>query len=207
MTTTARTTVVFDLGGVLIDWDPRHLYRQLMDDEAEVDAFLEEIGFAAWNAELDAGRSWPEAVESLATRYPHRRALIAAFHERWPETLGQEITGTVEILRELRQAGVRVVALSNWSADTFPVALERFAFLGWFEGIVLSGEVGVGKPDPKMFEALMARHAVDPAGAVYIDDSPANVATAARLGFRALRFTAPDDLRAELGALGVLPAR
>jgi 2-haloacid dehalogenase len=199
--------VVFDLGGVLIDWSPRHLYRQLIDDEDEIQPFLEEIGFVAWNAELDAGRSWPEAVEDLATRYPHRRALIEAFYARWSETLGKAIEGTVEILRELLDAGVRVVALSNWSADTYPVALERFAFLGWFEVVVISGEVGASKPDPRMFEALMARHAVDPAEAVFIDDSPANVAAAARLGFHALAFTSPDDFRAELVALGLLQAR
>jgi len=207
MTAAGVTTVVFDLGGVLIDWSPYHLYRGLMVDEAEIDAFLEEIGFSAWNAQLDAGRSWPAAVEDLATRYPHRRALIEAFHARWSETLGEAIDGTVEILRELLDAGVRVIALSNWAADTFPQALERFAFLGWFEGIVISGEVGVGKPDPRIFEALLTRFGLDAADAVFVDDSPANVAAAARLGFHALPFSSPDDFRAELVALGLLPAR
>jgi 2-haloacid dehalogenase len=207
MTATGLTTVVFDLGGVLIDWDPRHLYRRLIEDDDEINAFLAEVGFSAWNASLDAGRSWPEAVEDLASRFPHRRALIEAFHERWPETLGEAIAGTVDILEELRDAGVRVVALSNWSADTFPVAFERYAFLRWFEGVVLSGEVGVGKPDPRMFEALMARHDVVPAEAVFIDDSAANVAAAARLGFHAIAFTSPDDVRVELVARGLLPAR
>jgi len=207
MTAAGVTTVVFDLGGVLIDWSPYHLYRGLMDDEAEIDAFLEEIGFSAWNAQLDAGRSWPAAVEDLATRYPHRRALIEAFHARWSETLGEAIDGTVDILRELLDAGVRVIALSNWAADTFPQALERFAFLGWFEGIVISGEVGVGKPDPRIFEALLTRFGLDAADAVFVDDSPANVAAAARLGFHALPFSSPDDFRAELVALGLLPAR
>jgi len=207
MTAAGVTTVVFDLGGVLIDWSPYHLYRGLMVDEAEIDAFLEEIGFSAWNAQLDAGRSWPAAVEDLATRYPHRRALIEAFHARWSETLGEAIDGTVDILRELLDAGVRVIALSNWAADTFPQALERFAFLGWFEGIVISGEVGVGKPDPRIFEALLTRFGLDAADAVFVDDSPANVAAAARLGFHALPFSSPDDFRAELVALGLLPAR
>ena len=207
MTAAGVTTVVFDLGGVLIDWSPYHLYRGLMVDEAEIDAFLEEIGFSAWNAQLDAGRSWPAAVEDLATRYPHRRALIEAFHARWSETLGEAIDGTVEILRELLDAGVRVIALSNWAADTFPQALERFDFLGWFEGIVISGEVGVGKPDPRIFEALLTRFGLDAADAVFVDDSPANVAAAARLGFHALPFSSPDDFRAELVALGLLPAR
>jgi 2-haloacid dehalogenase len=207
VTTPTPTTVVFDLGGVLIDWDPRHLYRGLLDDPDEIEAFLDEVGFAAWNAGLDAGRPWLEAVEQLAAEHPHRRALIEAFHANWPETLAGEIPGMVELLGDLRDAGVRILALSNWSADTFPVALERFAFLHWFEGVVISGEVGVIKPDARMFEVLTERFAVDPADAVYIDDSPANVAAAANLGFHAIRFTSPDVVRAEVVALGLLPER
>jgi len=206
MTEALRTTVVFDLGGVVLDWNPRYLYRQWLDD-AEIEAFLDETGLLTWNARLDAGGSWPEEIEELATAFPHRRALIEAFWRRWPETLGAEIAGTVEILRELRDAGVRVVALSNWSAVTFPVAYERFDVLHWFDGIVLSGEVGVNKPDTRIFEVMAQRLAVDPAQAVFIDDSRANVAAASALGYHAIHFTAPDELRAELNALGLLPGR
>src|SRR5512142_1960780 len=131
---TPPSVVVFDLGGVLIDWDPRHLYRRLFDDPDEMEAFLEEVDLAEWNARRDAGGSWAEAIEELAAEHPERRELIEAFHRRWPETLAGEIPGTVRVLGELRDAGVRLLALSNWSAETFPVARERFAFLAWFEG-------------------------------------------------------------------------
>ena len=147
--------MVFDLGGVLIDWDPRHLYRQLFEDPDEMEAFLAEVTTAEWNAHQDAGRPWAEAVGILVAEHPERRELIEAFHRRWPEMLAGEIPGTVEVLADLRAAGIRLVALSNWSAEMFPVARERFDFLAWFEGIVISGEVGVNKPDRRIFEHLI----------------------------------------------------
>jgi 2-haloacid dehalogenase len=201
----APTTVVFDLGGVLIDWDPRYLYRKLFDDPDEMESFLAEVTTAEWNAHQDAGRSWTEAIELLATEHPERRDLIEAFHRRWPEMLAGEIRGTVDVLAELRAAGLRLVALSNWSAELFPVARERFDFLAWFEGILISGEVGVNKPDRQIFEHLVERFGIEPATALFIDDSSANVATAAALGFRAIHFTDALALRLELVRLGLLP--
>jgi 2-haloacid dehalogenase len=198
------TTVTFDLGGVLIDWDPRYLYRTLFDDEAEMEAFLAEVTTPAWNAEQDAGRTWVEAVESLAAEHPKHRPLIEAYHLRWPETLGDAIQGTVDILAELRGAGIRLLALSNWSAETFPVARERYPFLGWFEGIVISGEVKAAKPDERIFRVLIDRHGVEPAETLFVDDNEPNVAAAAALGFATVRFTDPPALRAVLEQLGVL---
>jgi 2-haloacid dehalogenase len=198
------TTVTFDLGGVLIDWDPRYLYRTLFDDEAEMEAFLAEVTTPAWNAEQDAGRTWVEAVESLAAEHPEHRPLIEAYHLRWPETLGDAIQGTVDILAELRGAGIRLLALSNWSAETFPVARERYPFLGWFEGIVISGEVKAAKPDERIFRVLIDRHGVEPAETLFVDDNEPNVAAAAALGFATVRFTDPPALRAVLEQLGVL---
>src|SRR5215831_5585345 len=183
------TTVVFDLGGVLIDWDPRHLYRQLLDDPDEMESFLAEVTTAEWNQHQDAGRPWVEAIEILVAEHPERRELIEAFHRRWPETLGGEIPGTLDVLAELRGAGVRLLALSNWSAETFPVALERFDFLAWFEGIVISGEVGMNKPDRRIFEHLAERFGIEPAAAVFVDDSVANIDSATRVGFRAIQLT------------------
>jgi len=202
---TRLTTVVFDLGGVLIDWDPRHLYRELFDDPDEMEAFLAEVTTAEWNAHQDAGRPWAEAIEILVAEHPERRELIEAFHRRWPEMLAGEIPGTVEVLADLRAAGVRLVALSNWSAETFPTARERFGFLAWFEGIVLSGEVGVNKPDPRIFEHLVERFGIEAAATLFIDDSPANVDAARALGFGAIRFTDATALRSELGRCGLLP--
>jgi len=198
------TTVVFDLGGVLIDWDPRYLYRQLFDDPDEMESFLAEVTTAEWNAHQDAGRTWAEAIELLVAEHPERRELIEAFHGRWPEMLAGEIPGTVHVLAELRAAGVRLVALSNWSAEMFPSARERFDFLAWFEGIVISGDVGVNKPDRRIFELLMDRFGIEPAAALFIDDSSANVDAATALGFHAIQFTDPTALRVELVRLGLL---
>ena len=201
------STVVFDLGGVLIDWDPRHLYRQLFDDPEEMESFLAEVTTAEWNAQQDAGRPWVEAVELLAAEHPERRELIEVFHRRWPEMLAGEIPGSVTVLAELRAMEVRLVALSNWSAEMFPVARARFDFLSWFEGIVISGEVGVNKPDRRIFEQLIQQFEIEPATAVFIDDSPANIEAASGLGFRAIRFTDASGLRRELVRLGVFDER
>jgi len=198
------TAVVFDLGGVLVDWDPRYLYRQLFADPDEMESFLAEVTTAEWNALQDAGRPWAEAIETLAAEYPERRELIEAFHRRWREMLAGEIEGTVDVLAELRAARVRLVALSNWSAEMFPFARARFEFLEWFEGIVISGDVGVNKPDPRIFEYLVERFAIEPGAAVFVDDSAANVDAAASLGFRAIRFTEATALRAELVRFGLL---
>jgi len=199
------TTVVFDLGGVLVDWDPRYLYRQLFDDPDEMESFLAEVTTAEWNAQQDAGRPWAEAVELVVAEHPQRRELIEAFHRRWPEMLAGEIPGTVDVLAELRAEGVRLVALSNWSAETFPVARERFDFLAWFEGIVISGDVGVNKPDRQIFEHLMEHFGIEPAEALFIDDSSANVEAAKALGLSAIQFTDAEPLRRELVRLGLLP--
>jgi 2-haloacid dehalogenase len=198
------TTVVFDLGGVLVDWDPRYLYRQLFDDPDEMESFLAEVTTAEWNAHQDAGRPWAEATELLVAEHPERRELIEAFHTRWPEMLAGEIPGTVQVLAELRAAGVRLVALSNWSAEMFPIARERFDFLAWFEGIVISGDVGVNKPDRRIFEHLAEQFGIEPAAALFIDDSSANVGAATSLGFRAIQFTDATALRVELVRLGLL---
>jgi 2-haloacid dehalogenase len=198
------TTAVFDLGGVLIDWDPRHLYRGLFADEASMEAFLADVATPAWNTEQDAGRPWAEAIAELVERHPDQRELIEAFHGRWPEMLAGPIEGTVALLPELRATGLRLYALSNWSAETFPIARHRFPFLDSFDGIVISGEVGTVKPDAVIFEHLVARYAIDPGTAVFIDDNPRNVEAARSLGFIALQFADPPTLRHDLERLGLL---
>jgi 2-haloacid dehalogenase len=198
--------VVFDLGGVLIDWNPRYLYRKLFDDDEKMERFLSEVCSPEWNMRQDAGRLWPEAVSELTTRYPDQAAMIAAYRERWPEMLGGDIPETVELLKELKQHGLRLYALTNWSHETFPFARSRFAFLDWFDGIVVSGEERLVKPDPAIFLRLLTRYDIPPSRAVYIDDSPRNVSAAAGVGLHALEFVGAHQLRQDLIALG-LPIR
>ena len=196
--------VVFDLGGVLIDWNPRYLYRKLFDDEAAMEAFLAEVVTPEWNGEQDSGRTWAEAVETLSRQHPEQRELITAYWHRWLETLGDAIAPTVEILDELRGTGVRLLALTNWSAETFPLARPRYPFLEWFDGIIVSGEMKIAKPDLRIFRHLLEDNGLDPATTVFIDDSEANVQAAAGLGIVAIRFTGAEPLRRELIALGLL---
>ena len=204
MPTAPPTAVVFDLGGVLIDWNPRYLYRKLFDDEAAMESFLADVVTPEWNGQQDSGRTWEEAVEVLTRQHPEQRDLIAAYWHRWQETLGDAIAPTVEILEELRQAGVRLYALSNWSAETFPVARPRYPFLETFDGIVISGEEKLAKPDPRIFRHLLERYDLEPAATVFIDDSDANVAAAAAQGMIALRFEDAATLRRDLVRLGLL---
>ena len=198
--------VVFDLGGVLIDWDPRYLYRKLLDDEAAVEEFLATVCTPEWNAEQDRGRPFAEGVAELVQRHPVHAAAITAFHERWPEMLGGAVGSSVEVLAELRAAGVPVYALTNWSAETFGIARERFEFLEWFDGVLVSGEERMIKPDPAIFRLLLDRFGLDPAATFYVDDSEPNVDAAGRLGFDAVRFTTPAQLRRDLEARGLLSA-
>ena len=195
-------TVVFDLGGVLIEWDVRHLYRKLIPAD-EVDAFLEEVDFVSWNHGCDAGLPWDEAVAELATRFPHRRELIAAYPQRFAESLVGSIDGSVDVLRELRDGGVPLFALTNWPAESFRHARERFDFLEWFDGIVVSGEERVAKPDPRIFQLLLDRYGLDPSRTIFVDDAPRNVEAAQAAGLHAVQFTGPPDLRRRLVEAGL----
>jgi 2-haloacid dehalogenase len=203
---TNRPIIVFDLGGVLIDWDPRHLYRKLFDDAEAMEQFLAEICHASWNAEQDRGRSWADAVAELAARHPEHRALIEAYHLRWEEMLGGPIEGTVAILAELKAAGRPLHALTNWSHETFPIARARYSFLAWFTSILVSGEERVMKPDVAIFELLLQRLGAPAEACLFIDDSAKNIEAASALGFDAIRFTGPDALRRDLAARGLLAA-
>jgi 2-haloacid dehalogenase len=156
---------------------------------------------------VDAGEhSWAEAVEALAARHPHHRELIEAYPARFAETIPEAIPGTVEILSELHAAGTQVVALTNWSAETFCIARQRFGFLDLFDGIVVSGEERVAKPDPLIFRVLVERYSLDPGSTLFVDDRQDNVDAAEVVGLRGALFTSPDDLRRDLVRLGLLPA-
>ncbi len=200
-----RDVVIFDLGGVLIDWDPRHLYRKLFaGDEAAMEHFLATVCTHEWNRGQDAGRTFAEGARLLKQRHPDRAALIDAYHARFDEMMAGPIAGSVAVLRELHDRGTRLYGLTNFSAETYPPAYRRFAFLRWFDGVVVSGEVGVIKPDRRIFDILLRRFAVDPLRAIFIDDVAANAEAAGRLGIHGVLFTGPDALRRELAALGFL---
>jgi 2-haloacid dehalogenase len=201
----AVDTIVFDLGGVLIDWDPRYAYRALFaEDEAGMERFLAEVCTSDWNHSLDAGRSMAEAIDALVALHPEKAELITAWWERWPQMLRGPIDGTVEILETLHADGVPLYALTNWSAETFPIARERFPFLGRFRDIVVSGEERLAKPDRAIFDRLVMRAGLDPRRSVFIDDVPRNVAAAEAVGFTGILFIDPADLRHRLGTLGFL---
>jgi 2-haloacid dehalogenase len=202
-----RPALIFDLGGVLIDWNPRHLYRKLFEDEASMEWFLAEVCHSEWNGEQDRGRTFAAAIEEAAARHPDHRPLIAAYFERWPEMLAGPIEGSVAILEELDRSGYELHALTNWSAETFPFARDRFAFLDRFETILVSADVGLIKPDPAIFELLLERIGRTAAECLYIDDNAKNAAAAARVGFDAVAFEGAEQLREELARRNLLPGR
>ena len=198
--------ILFDLGGVLIDWNPRYVYRSLFPTEAGMEQFMATVCTSEWNASIDAGKPFAEAIRERQLAVPEFAELIGYWHTRWTDMLGDAIPGTVEVFAELRGRGLKVCALTNWSAETFPIARERFPFLGWFEHIVVSGEVRLAKPDPAIFKLALEVCALTPAGTLFIDDSPMNVETARGLGLDAILFRNAVQLREELVGRGLLPA-
>jgi 2-haloacid dehalogenase len=200
-----RSTVIFDLGGVLIRWDPRNLYRKLFPwDEAAMEEFLATVCTTDWNERQDAGRTFAAAAEELIARHPEKAGLIRAFGERFDEMIPGANDDVVAILDELKRRGTPLYALTNWSAETFPSARRRFEFLSWFDGIVVSGHEGLIKPDAALFRIMFARYAIDPARAVFIDDDPGNAGSAASLGVHGVAFRSAAHLRAELAQLRLL---
>ncbi|MBT5432541.1 MAG: HAD family phosphatase [Rhodospirillaceae bacterium] len=203
--TTPPTHVVFDLGGVLIDWNPRHLYRDLIPDEVERERFLEEVVGQPWNRKQDAGRSIAEANAELIARFPQHRALIEAFYGQFDRMMKGAIEGTVAILHELGDTGVPLYALSNWAAETFPIAQRRFDFFDRFDGMLISGREMMRKPETAIFELLCTRFDLEPGATVFIDDHEDNITAAHALGFHTVHFREPDQLRNALVGWGLLP--
>jgi len=198
-------TVIFDLGGVLIKWDPKRVYRTIFKTEKEVDKFLAEICTMDWNEQQDAGRSIAEANRILIEKYPLYQPEIEAYYGRWIEMLGGEISETVEILEELKESKkYRLYALTNWSAETFPEALKRFEFLQYFKEILVSGKEGMKKPSAEIYELALSRFGIDRTKAIFIDDSAKNVKGSEAVGLKAFRFTSAAQLRADLTELGLL---
>ena len=197
-------TIIFDLGGVLIDWNPRYLYRKIFSTEEEVSWFLENICTSEWNDEQDGGRSFEEATRVLVEKHPDWRMPIEAWYNRWQETITGPVHGTVEILRALKESKThRLYALTNWSAQSFPWALDNFEFLHWFEGIVVSGIERHRKPHKEIYEILFTRYNITPASALFIDDNHRNIDAAREFGLNTILFQSPDQLKFELSKMGL----
>lgn len=204
MTKPDLDAIVFDLGGVLVDWNPRYLYRRVFEgDEDAMEAFLGTVVTPAWIIAMDAGEPMADAVARLAARHPAQLRAIEAFQTRWQEMYRGAIVDSVLLLGELHARGWPLYALTNWSAETFPVMRPHFPFLEWFRGVVVSGEEGLVKPDPRLFHRMLDRFGLVPERTVYIDDSHPNVAMAGAIGFHAVHCRKPAGLRADLARLGV----
>jgi 2-haloacid dehalogenase len=198
-------TIIFDLGAVLIDWNPHYLYRKIFTEEEKMLHFLETVCTSDWNEEQDAGRSLQEATEQLVAKFPEHEENIRHYYGRWPEMLGGAIEGTVAIFRELKaKEQYNFYALTNWSAETFPLALERFDFLQWFDGIVVSGTEKNRKPFASFYQVLLDRYQVHPSEALFIDDNLRNIRAAEQLGITSVHFTSPEQLRDVLREQGIL---
>ena len=197
--------VLLDLGGVLIDWNPRSLYRPHFGDDLEaMEHFLARVCAPEWNLQMDAGKPFAEAVAERQRQFPEHAALIALWKDGWAQMLRDAIPETVQILAELRSRGRRLFALTNWSAETFPVAQRRFPFLQWFEDIVVSGEVKLAKPDPRIYRLALERNRLRAETTLFVDDALHNVRAARALGLPAIHFQSAHVLRAELAQRGLL---
>lgn len=196
--------IVFDFGGVLVDWNPRYLYRKIFASEEEMEWFLSNVCTGQWNTLHDAGRPFAEGIAQLQEKYPKYASQISDYYRRWDEMLGGEIKGTHDIVRALKAKGYKLYGLTNWSAETFPIARERFEVLREMDGTVVSGEERLVKPDPKIYERLMERFGLHASNTVFIDDSAANVSAAKELGMDAVRFENAPLLVQELKARELL---
>ncbi len=198
-------TIIFDLGGVLIDWNPDYVYDTIFDNPADKKWFFDNICTPDWNEEQDAGRTLVEATEMLVGQFPDHEKNIRAYYDRWTEMLKGPIQGTVDVLKELKESNkYQLLALTNWSAETFPVALERFDFLHWFDGRVVSGEEKTRKPFIDIYQTLINKFDVEPPKAVYTDDNARNLHPAKELGMHTIHFVNPEQFRNKLVELQVL---
>ena len=204
-TTSPKKTIIFDLGGVLIDWNPAYVYLDVFDgDQKKMQWFFDEICTMDWNENQDAGYPLAQATADLVKQFPEQENLIRMYYGRWEEMLGDSISGTVAILKKLiDNPNYSVVALTNWSAETFPIALKKFDFLHWFEGIVVSGTEQTRKPFSDIYQTTLDRFKIDPKTAIFIDDNLRNIRGAEALGINGIQFTNPKQLANSLEFYGI----
>ena len=193
------TAVVFDVGGILLDWNPRYLYRKLIPDPAEMEWFLSTVCTPEWHDTHDRGVGMQASCAALAREWPSYARLIMAWYERSEEMIGGPIPDGVGLLRRVISSGLACYALTNMEAETYPMRLERYDFLGWFEGTVVSGFEGIAKPDRQIYELLLGRFSLDPAATLFVDDRQVNVAGAAQTGMDSVLYAGPGPVLTRLG--------
>ena len=199
------SAVIWDLGGVLIDWNPEYLYSRVFRSRYAIKYFLDNICTSDWNEEQDGGRSFQEGTELLISRFPEYTPEIQAFYGRWREMLGGEIRTSVEILDKMKRNGnMPLYALTNWSAESFPIALELYEFLHWFDGILVSGAEGIKKPDPAIYELILDRYQLDRSAVLFIDDNIRNINAARASGIESVHYTDAESLKQSLIEYGVI---
>jgi 2-haloacid dehalogenase len=198
--------VVFDIGGVLLDWNPRYLYRQLFDDELEMERFLEEICTLEWHQAHDRGKPFEVSCAELAARHPDYAEQIHAWGRRSEDMIAGPIDDVVELLRRLKAGGVPCYALTNMETETYPLRVERYPFMRWFDGAVVSGFEGVVKPEREIFERLLERFNLTPERTLFADDSQRNVDAAGELGIQAVLYRSPEQFEQVLSEAGLLKA-
>lgn len=199
------TAVIFDYGNVLLEWNPRYVYQRYFPNDPDgMEEFLREINFMDWNALQDKGRSFAEGVAELSNQFPHHAHLIRAYHDHWVDSIGEAYWGTVEIMRQLKQKGFPIYGLSNWSAETFPYAREKYNFFNLFDDMVISGEVGFVKPEPEIFHLLLEKIGKPAGECLFIDDSLPNIQQANTMGFKTIHFSSPGHLKQTLIEMGLL---
>jgi len=187
--------IIFDYGGVLLEWNPRNLYRRYFPDQPEaMEHFLTEIHFMEWNAQQDKGRPFEEAIESLSSEFPHHAHLINAYYEHWEESITGIIPGTIDILRQLKRNNCPLYGLTNWSAETFLRARHRYDFFDLFDDIVVSGDVKMVKPEPEIYHLILEKIGRPANECLFIDDSLANIEQAQKMGFVTVHFESPEQL-------------
>ena len=197
--------IIFDLGGVLIDWNPDYVFDTIFTDRQQKKHFYENICTPDWNEEQDAGRPIRQATDELVLQHPQWKEQIEAYYGRWEEMLGGAMEDTVQLFLELKDSGrYKFYALTNWSAETFPVALQRYEFLQWFDGRVVSGEEKMRKPEPVFYQLLLNRYGLKPEEAVFIDDNLRNIRAAEALGIHSIHFRSAAQLREDLKNIEVL---
>jgi 2-haloacid dehalogenase len=205
MTNSNIKAIIFDFGNVLIEWDPRYVYERYFPNDPEgMEHFLKEVDFMSWNAHQDKGRTFKEGVADLSKQFPHHAHLIQAYHDHWKDSIGISFTGTVEIMKQLKQKGYPLYGLSNWSAETFPYAQEKFDFFDMLDDMVISGQVGFIKPEPEIYELMLEKIGKPAQECLFIDDSLPNIQQAQKMGFATVHFESPEQLAGELRSMGIL---